>query len=310
MLTWELLGAAVGAGLASGREIASFFGRYGEWGFAGIAASVMTICLLTDAQTPANWHGRWPERLWRLLSAMLLTATGGAMLAGAGEIAGAYGPWLRHAAMAVTLAVAWLLARKTEAGLAWVSRLLLAGMAVMLLTGALLPPVRSAGAAGEGGAAALARGLTYGGFNAAIMQPLLAAGAAPGKRSRRAVAAAGCLLGGLLSAGLAVLLRHRGMMETAMPFLHVAGLAGPFGRFLSEACLYLAILSTLTACLRSLHPAWLAGIVMAALLGFSGVVDAAYPVLGAGCMTMLAAMKAANFRNSSRRTFHSRRGVL
>ncbi|MBR3763152.1 MAG: hypothetical protein IKK57_01200, partial [Clostridia bacterium] len=66
-LSWELLGAAVGAGLASGREIASFFGQYGMAGVAGAGLSVIVMYLLADASLPLSWLGRWPERLWRAL---------------------------------------------------------------------------------------------------------------------------------------------------------------------------------------------------------------------------------------------------
>ena len=127
MATWELFGAAVGAGLASGREIASFFGRYGAWGYAGIVVSAAVMALLAGARLPSAWRGRWPERLWRTLQSLLLLVTGGAMLAGAGELAAALpGRWARPSAMAVTLLTAWLLAYRTQCGLAWVSRVLMA----------------------------------------------------------------------------------------------------------------------------------------------------------------------------------------
>ena len=310
MLTWELLGAAVGAGLASGREIASFFGRYGAWGFAGIALSAASIALLADARMPEKWRGRWPERLWRIWNALLLTATGGAMLAGAGEIAGMALSGARYPAMAVTLLVAWLLARRTTAGLAWVSGLLMAGLTALLVAGALLPPMRAAGELRVAIPEALLRGVTYGGFNAALMQPLLAASSLPDPKRRRAVRGMCVLLACLLAAGLAVLLRHPAAAGASMPFMAVARRLGSGGAALAGACLYLAALSTLTACLRSLRGGWSVGIAAAALWGFSGVVDAAYPLLGAGCAAMLIVMQASNFVNSCRNTFHSGAGVL
>lgn len=310
MLTWELLGAAVGAGLASGREIASFFGRYGGWGFAGIALSAATIALLAEARMPHRWRDRWPERIWRTLNALLLTATAGAMLAGAGEIAEMALPGARYAGMAATFLMAWFLARRTHKGLAWVSRLLLTGMAALFVAGALLPPMRAADGAREAIPEALLRGVTYGGFNAALMQPQLAACRLPDPKRRRALWSMCVLLACLLAAGLAVLLRHPAAMGAAMPFMAVAWRLGRGGAALAGACLYLAALSTLTACLRSLQGWWVAGIVAAAMLGFSGVVDAAYPLLGAGCAAMLIAMRASNFANSCRNTFHSGAGVL
>ncbi|MBQ2953089.1 MAG: hypothetical protein IJE07_05985 [Clostridia bacterium] len=309
MLTWELLGAAVGAGLASGREITAFFGQYEAWGFAGIALAAGTIALLADARMPPSWRGRWPEGLWCLLNALLLAVTAGAMLAGAGEITAMALPGARYAGMAATLLLAWLIARRTQAGLAWVSRVLLAGLAALLIAGAVLPGQGSAGFQPdipEG----LMRGVAYGGFNAALMQPLLAACGLPDGQRKRSLRWMCALLACLLAAGLAVLRRHSEATGAAMPLLEVAGRLGGPGAVLSGACLYLAVLSTMAACLRVLRGWWVAGIAAVALLGFAGVVDAAYPLLGGVCAAMLAAMRAANLLNSCRNTFHSRRGVL
>ena len=67
-----------------------------------------------------------------------------------------------------------------------------------------------------------------------------------------------------------------------------------YGLWLGAAALYLAILTTLTVCIRSAGGGWLAagGIVLVALIGFSGVVGEAYPLLGGGCAVMLAAARA------------------
>lgn len=310
MLTWDLLGAAVGAGLASGREIASFFGRYGAWGFAGIALSAATIALLAEARMPHKWRGRWPEGLWRIWNALLLTATAGAMLAGTGEIVETALPGARYAGMAATLLAGWMLARRTESGLAWVSRLLLAGLAALLLCGACLPPMRAAGETDTDIAQGLLRAVTYGGFNAALLQPLLTQCPMPERPRRRSLRGACALLACLLAAGQAVLRRHQAIAGAAMPFLEISRQLGRTGTLLAGFCLYLAALSTLTACLRVLRGWWIAGIAAAALCGFTGVVDAAYPLLGAGCAAMLIAMRASNFVNSCRNTFHSGAGVL
>ena len=95
-----------------------------------------------------------------------------------------------------------------------------------------------------------------------------------------------------------------------MPFMEVARRLGRPGAVLAGGCLYLAVTSTMAACLKNLRGWWLAGIIVTALMGFSGVVDAAYPLLGAGCAAMLTAMRISNFVNSCRNTFHSGRGVL
>ena len=45
----ELCGAVIGAGFASGREVASFFARFGGWSWLGVTAAVAVLggaCLL------------------------------------------------------------------------------------------------------------------------------------------------------------------------------------------------------------------------------------------------------------------------
>lgn len=295
-LPWELLGAVVGAGLASGREVASFFGRYGAWGFAGVALAAGTLFLLGGTALPAAWRGRWPERLWRTLLTLLLIATGGAMLAGAGEVAaltlplhGAY--WL---GMAGTLALSWMLARRTATGLMWVSRAMLAVLAILIGLGLTLPPMQAVALTEASVPAALLRGVTYGGFNAALMHPVMAGAAVlPQKERRRGLLLACGMAAALLTAGSAVFLRHPALMGEALPFIRLMARLGQAGHWLGAAALYLAILSTLTVCIRSTGGGWLplAGIVLTAMLGFSGVVDAAYPLLGGACAAMLAAMR-------------------
>lgn len=295
-LPWELLGAVVGAGLASGREIASFFGRYGVWGFAGVAAAVTALYLLGGTELPHIWRGRWPERLWRGLLTLLLIATGGAMLAGAGEVAsltlplhGAY--WL---GMAGTLLLAWLLARRTVTGLMWVSRAMLAVLAALIVLGLTLPPMQAVALTEPSIPASLLRGVTYGGFNAALMQPVMAgASALPQRERKRGLLIACGLTAALLTAGNAVLLRHPALLGEALPFVRLMSRLGQTGYWLGAVALYLAILTTLTVCIRSTGGGWLAtaGIVLAAMLGFSGVVDAAYPLLGGGCAVLLPAAR-------------------
>lgn len=293
MLPWELLGAVVGAGLASGREIASFFGSYGAWGYAGALLAAGTLYLLGGAGMPLSWHNRWPEKLWRMLNSLLLISTGGAMLAGAGEVAALTIPvhsayWL---GMAATLLLAYLLAQRTIAGLAWVSRMMLAVLLILLLTGLTLPPMRAAALASADVPAALVRGVAYGGFNAALMRPVMEGATDAGQKSRRRSLFMACVMtGALLMAGQAVLMRHPALLGEAMPFVRLMAQLGQAGYALGAAALYLAILSTLTVCIRSLGGGvfTLAGIILTALLGFSGVVDLAYPFLGGACAVMLA----------------------
>ena len=311
MLAWELVGAVVGAGLASGREIASFFTRHGAWSWAGILLAVGSLVVLSDVQLPPGWRQAWPGKLWRLLLSALLIATGGAMLSGAGEVAALVTP-LRYArviGMLLTLVLAWLLARHTIAGLAWVSRGMLAVLAVMISLGLFLPPKETARLSNGGGVQALLQGLTYGGFNAALQVPILMQAACDDAARRRCIRQAGGVTLLLLTLGNAVLLRHTALLDEPLPFLRMLSGLGKAGYWLCALSLYLAILSTLTACLRGLQGTWLplCGIIAVSLLGFSGVVARVYPLLGGGCCVMLLMAK---FTNCARNPFHSRRDML
>lgn len=312
LLTWELVGAVVGAGLASGREIAAFFSRYGAWSVAGIILAVCVIYVLADACLPCAWHGKWPEMLWNTLLSLLLIATGGAMLSGAGEVAalmlplhGAY--WL---GMLGTLLLAWFLANRTVTGLAWVSRVLLCVLTALIVLGLTLPPMKAASMIAYSPWEALLRGLTYGGFNASLQAPIMAMAVdRPSKDRKRAAWMAGLLILLLLLLGNAVLLRHPALLMEPMPFLKMLQAFGKPGYYLGGVSLYLAILSTLTACMRGLKGGMLsgAGILLVSLLGFTGVVEIAYPLLGGGCFLMLLAAK---LMNSCPNPFHSRKDML
>lgn len=312
LLTWELVGAVVGAGLASGREIAAFFSRYGGWSIAGIIVAVVVICVLADTRLPSVWQGKWPERVWNILLSLLLIATGGAMLSGAGEVAslmlpvhGAY--WL---GLLGTLVLAWFLAHRTVAGLAWVSRILLGVLTALIVLGLTLPPMKAASIYAYHPAEAVVRGMTYGGFNASLQAPIMAMALnRTAKERKRAAWMAGLLIFLLLMLGNAVLLRHPALIAEPMPFMQMLHAFGKPGYYLGGISLYLAILSTLTACMRGLKGGILsgAGILLVSLLGFTGVVEIAYPLLGGGCFLMLLAAK---LMNSCPNPFHSRKDML
>lgn len=311
MLTWELLGAVVGAGLASGREIAAFFTQYGTCGTIGILISALTLACLTGTEMPSSWQGRWPAKVWSLLLAALLVATGGAMLSGSGVVAALFLP-LRDAemiGMVLTFLLAWLLAYHTKAGLAWVSRLLLFLLTSLLLLGFALPVQDAAALPSANPCMAFAKCLTYAGFNAALQTSLLAAKAASPDVKRRSIRWAACLLGVLLLLGHGVLLRHSALLAESMPFIRLTAPLGRPGYVLGACCMYLAILSTLTAVLRGLKRRLLPIFCVAwiSLFGFAGVVETVYPLLGGGCLLYLAAAK---FTNSARRPFISPSDML
>lgn len=309
MLTWELLGAVVGAGLASGREIASFFACYGPWSFLGIVLAITLMCALSAAKMPSSWQGRWPEKAWRAMLDALLLATGGAMLAGAGTVASLMLPvhGAGAAGMGVTLLLANVLARHTRTGLSCVSRIMLILLGTMIFCGIFLPPMKAATVAPADPAHALMKGAAYGGFNASLQASILMR-TKDNAVQKRAVRRAGIILAVVPMMGNVVLLRHSALRDVPMPFVRMLARFGRIGYALGGLAMYLAILSTLTACLRGLRSGWgTAGIAAISLCGFSGVVERVYPVLGLCCCAMLCALK---FVNRNRGTFNSRANML
>lgn len=312
MLTWELVGAVVGAGLASGQEIASFFSRYGSWSWCGIVLAVITLLVLGSTKMPVSWEKRWPSMIWHGLLRLMLIATGGAMLAGAGELASLTLP-IRNAkpiGITGTLLLAWMLANRSNNGLAGISRILLCVLALLLTLGLTMPPIKVARIDQYSFPAALIRGITYGGFNAALQVPMISqASTVSMEKKRRAILGAGMLVLCILLLGNCLLLRHRGLLGEAMPFIRMLMHYGKLGYWLGAVCLFLAILSTLTACMRGLgrRLVYTAGIVISAMLGFAGVVEVLYSFLGGSCGLMLAAAK---FTNHVQDSFISQRDML
>ena len=305
----EICGAVVGAGFASGKEIALFFSRFGVWSWAGIATAVAVVgavCLGVMrcpgvAGMPLCWQGRVPGLMWTALFTGLMAATGGAMLAGAGEVAalllpvrGAY--WLGAAA---TLGLAWMLAGRKLQVLPMVSRALILCLAAVVVLGAALPR-REAALLHTASRAQLPAGLVcgacYGGFNVALACPAAADGAALTARQRRRCTGMVCLaLGLLLGCGNLVLVRSPGLQGEALPFIRMLAPAGKAGYYLCGAALYLAALTTLAAALRGLrallgrkYPAGAAALAVLSLGGLERLVARVYPLLGAGCLMLLA----------------------
>lgn len=309
MLIWELMGALVGAGFASGKEIASFFAQYGSWGYWGAAAAAMALVWFADTDVSLCWEGRAIASVWRFLLAALLTATGGAMLSAAGEVA-ALMVKMRHAywmGILFTVLFAWYLAHYTLTGFSWVSKGMMFTFIVLLVVGLFMPRTDAAVLSQPQAVTAMIRGLCYGGFNAALLIPVVQAH--HGDLCKPALKGAGLMTAALLAVGIAVFQRHPELLYEPLPFVGLMQPIGTLGYYLSGACLYLAVLSTLTACLRSLGKRYTAliGIVMISLLGFSHVIEYAYTILGGACCLMLLWAK---FRNCSGRAFISRRDML
>lgn len=309
----EICGAVIGAGFASGREIDSFFTRFGAWGWLGVAAATLVLGFAVwgvmrrpgIAGMPRKWQGHWQGWLWQGAFTALMIATGGAMLAGAGEIAalmapvhGAYG-----LGMAVTLLLGCLLAGRELSVLPVVSKGLLICLAFVAAAGILLPAQEAVavrpGDSSGGLPAGVLHGVCYGGFNAALAVPVIALTASKldANAKKQCVMTVTGVLGVLLALGNLTLTRHAAIQGESLPFVRLMAALGKAGYWLGGVSLYLAVLTTLTASLRGLavllpdRRRWRVGacaaIAVTAATGFEDIVAVIYPLLGGGCFILL-----------------------
>lgn len=319
LCAFALLGGMVGAGFASGREIARFFSAHGPASGAAVVMALLVLYalfmrisgLMAREGCPSLLalcrlrFSRGLGALCGVLFALLQAVTGGAMLAACAELAALVLP-LSHSyglGLAFTLALSAVLAYAGAAGLAAPGLAIAALLPVLLARLLALPPgeacffpamspdlpVRAAG-----------DGLLYGALNAAMlggMMPMLARLARP--RRRYAALLFSLLFGGLLLLGVGVCRRQlQAVWHHPMPFVALARGLGRGGYLLVAACLYAAALSTLCAMLASLASALPArrpaAHALAALcvlpfarMGFGPIVTHGYPVLGALCAALL-----------------------
>lgn len=310
----ELCGAVIGAGFASGREIAAFFARFGPWSWLGVAAAAAVMGCMTygvmrtpgRAGMPDTWQGSWLGRLWQGMFVSLMAVTGGAMLAGGGEIAALMLPihGARVIGLGASVTAAWLLAGRESRWLAAVSKGLIACLVLVVLAGLFLP-VEPAASLGEGGDAlqSLLHGLCYGGFNVALASPVIGmtGSGMAAREQKRCAAVFTAIVAGLMACGNLVLLRHPALQGENLPFVRLTAALGKAGYALGGAALYLAALTTLTACLRGLHALapqgkllTLTAVLLLSLGGLERIVGVAYPVLGGCCFLLLGAAQLQN----------------
>lgn len=289
-MLWEAMGAVIGAGFASGAEIAVFFSRSGRWSWLGVAAAMLaSLGLIGRIRALGGAAFRLP--CWRIAFGLLAMVSGGAMTAAAGEIAALTLPV--HGARAVgmlgAMAAAHLCVRRNTALFRRLCQGLTVLLAALLLLCLGLPP-QPAAVMGEarGPAAAILCGVCWAGFNLALAAPLLT-------RSGASARMLPLLLGALLALGNAVLLRHPAAMHAALPLVQLTARFGQAGYALCCASLLLAEVSTLAAALGTLEQllprqarwAGTAGIMLIALAGFGPVVGRLYPTLGAVCTVLM-----------------------
>lgn len=304
-----ILGAVIGAGFASGRELMSFFARFGTWSYLGIACAAGTVMWVVNGVLrraapdgmPVSWQGGAWALVWRGMFLALSVVLAGAMMAGSGEIAALMLPWrgARWGGMGATLLLAAVMARRPTGALGMISGGLVACLASAMAMALALPRGSAASLDGAGnGLAAIWRGVCYGGFNAALAVPVMGGKGWPRKMRHGCAVLVASMLAALLALGNALMLRHPELAGEALPMVALLRQWGMVGYRLCGATMYLAVLTSLLAAVRGLTVIsgggwrWVLCLLAAlgvALGGFQAAVNAVYPALGAGCLMLLMA---------------------
>ena len=309
-----LLSGVVGAGFASGREIAFFFSSHGVYAAAAVLLAPAAMALLF-IRLPAQMErtqatsllplcrARFGQRFGKLCASLfflLFAVTGGAMLAACAELSALLLP-IRHAyglGLVVSLIAAAQLTKHGLSGLALPGAALCVLLPALLIRLLLLPGGEAAFAPVGYALHAATSGLCYGALNAAMVSgalPLLL----PLARRRRAAASLlfAVLFTSVLALGVCVLSRHRqAIIGQALPLVYLGRSLGKGGYSLCAGAMYAAALSTLCAMLAGLsHMRQKRGMLLPSALcllfaraGFSGLVERAYPTLGWLCTALMA----------------------
>ena len=308
------VGAIIGAGFVSGREVVSFFSRYGihSWWLIGLAVATMVVLCCLCMHRAVNGGERavcCPERplaRWCLLTVLVVLA--GSMTAAAGHMVALLLPVKAAYLLGIvaTLSIAWLLSNGSMKPFSALS-FTLTGLFLAVILLALRTPSAHAldmaeGTSPVGLAKAALYAVGYGAMNIAVsMGVICRSGQGCGRDRNRKSALLGLMLCGLLFVSNALYLRNPQVQDNAFPIVPFAAGLGRAGYVLCLAMLYLAVLTTLIALVlvvrNGLEQASLPGKAVMPLtlglpavisgIGFADIVDHLYAPCGLFCLLIL-----------------------
>lgn len=292
------VGAVVGAGFASGREIVSFFTQYGaaSWGMILLSAGLMTgLCWLTLERSAqkggAPWHALFTGAPARLCSLLLMVVTAGAMISASGQLAALLWPheWAYSIGAVGTLVAAWKTGSLKRLGL--LSSLSTAALMLALVGCLLFLPAEQGAALTNSAGNGWLRAAAYAGMNMTLAVGVICGCTQTSRRQN-----AGMVLGFgaamllLLCSANALYLRQPLLQDAALPIVGLLCRLGRGGFFGSTLLLYLAVFTTLASVLFALRAAMRSGLIAFALplmlscLGFEGIVGRVYAPVGLICL--------------------------
>ncbi len=304
------VGAVVGAGFASGREVMVFFTRYGRhsWWLIVLASGVIAwLCALCMRGGKAKeWtalFGRG-KHLAVVVSCGLMVITAGAMIAAAGHlIALLWGnEWAYAIGACVTVLLAWRVSGGSVRILGWISAFLSILLVCVLIYMLGWPASESTVLKTAHSFEAI---LSAGIFSAsyAAMNMMLAMGVVSRCTGcgRWVSWGVGLTIGLLLGLSNALYIRHPEMLETGFPLIALLNRCGRTGFLIGVILLYLSVFTTLTAVVYALRKAFESRVanhslsmaltlglpIAVSCAGFSGIVDGMYAPAGLICLLVV-----------------------
>lgn len=326
----SIVGAMAGAGLASGREVVTFFSASCQYAGLGIAVAAVSIGVFsaglmilarrwdvkTLPQLAQKLLGKRMGRAAAILYWLCCALTAAVMLSAGGElmqltldVRGAYG----IGALA-TLALAILLARSGSrrsfsGGALFVGLVLFGLWMAMDRREVAVEPYLALGIQPMGGPlSAVLLGVAYAALNVSLCAAALVR--LRDRQPARVAIALGAMMGAvLLTLHAAISLQPKGLMARALPCVLLAARYGLIGSQICILLMELAVVTTLATMLGALQ--WraddvrgaVAGVALALVLQAAGMMALAghgYPILGALCAVQLLVLLGVGFRRERR----------
>ncbi len=298
------LGAVIGAGFASGREMVAFFSRYGSyapWLSIIAAAAMALLCWLCMERRVEEWSCLYAgEPVWirfgaKLCVMVLLILTGGAMLSAAGHVFKLCFEWEWAYAVGVagTLLMAWQMGNNRLRAMSLLSAGLSMIFIAMVCLAMLIPRGEAIALEAEEklGLPAL-NAVGYAGMNMTLAIGVTCKCSSERRNGLTAVWFGGMMLV-LMLASNQLYQRHPEWMEGAFPIVQVMSGFGRLGFWLSASLIYLAVFTSLTAVLCALRSAVKSMCIgmglplVVSCIGFEGIVDGLYAPAGLLCLALV-----------------------
>lgn len=311
-------GAVIGAGFASGREIASFFSIYGMhgWWLIALACAVMTsLCMVCMRETIRCGAECWcdlyhEEQQWlkkgiQLCTSLLMVITSGAMIAASGQMVALIWnyPWAYAIGAAATFAAAWLLGYGSMRPLGWLSGVLIVVFLAALMMGLSQDGAETVSLVRHGSLVMAAiRAASYAAMNLTLAIGVVCRCAQADNRENTLTALSfGILMFVTMSLSHCLYSRHPEWLGDGFPLVRNLSVLGRKGFLFGAALIYLSVFTSLTAVIYALRCAvekqtdslllrTLAVVVLpvaVSCIGFVQIVDRFYAPSGLICLIVV-----------------------